>query len=332
MAAPTGTASERVVQMGWETTRMTLHAATYVYPFLSFDPNPIKERSRRPVYRGSRFREFMPPLVTKSRVEISGHEVIPTYEEWPAYMGVAWKKVAAGTPDVATTAYTTVHSTTSASDDRATATLEYGNGTQAYVAPGCGINKVEFGYEEGGPCTLSMDWLGQQWNEQAVTSALSPLAGLEEIDSTTAAITLDDTTIGTTASLHPSSFKWTLDGRYVQGYAPDGFAYPNDMWSSEGIGINFEMALKFGSKAEFAKAMSTTERKIRVKFTGSVIAGSTGSAHKTLTFDLYGYWDTHPFSLSDGRIMTTLSGGSVYDTTATNDASTTVVNAIAAYS
>lgn len=311
---------------------MTAHAATKVLPFLTFDPNPINDKSRRPTYRGSRIREFMPPLVLKQHVEISGHEVLPTYEELGWYLGIAVKKIAAPTLS-AVTVYTSTYSTTTGSDDRVTATLEYLNDVQDYQIPGCVINKMELGHEEGGPFTQSQDWLGQQWLEGTRTGALSPFSGLEEIDPTTAQIFIDNAggTIGSTSTTVPTSFKWTYDGRYVQDYGPDGNTYPGDVYSSEGINIGVEMTAKFASKTEFAKAMSNSQRLVQVKYTGGVIAGSTGSVHKSLTFNVYGYWDTNPFTLADGRIMTTFGGSSVYDSGAALDGSVVLVNGVSAY-
>ncbi len=329
--AITGTVPLSKFQAAWELpARGTQHSATTALPIISGDLNHHRETSKRVEQRGSYTRIWRAPIVTRECAEGSGREGVPSVEEAGWYFGCALKNVQSGTvsaPSVATYLYPTA----SGSDDLQTATLEVGDDTSAFFMPFSVINRLVMGYEEGGPLTMTMDWLGQRAAIASTFSSGLTMATSEEINPAEAFAYIDATTIGTTAAAHVQALQFTVDNHFVQHWAPDGLYYPNDVYRSEPRSMEIEGTLDFPSTTEYIAFASTTERKIRIKFNGSTITSSSPATPKSLQIDAYVYWDEAPFSKGDGRTQLRFRGETVYDATATHDWRVSLSNGVLRY-
>jgi len=324
-----GTVPLYIFQIGWELPgRGVMHAATNKMPIIGGELQDHHELSKRPEQRTSFTRFYRAPIETKVWAEISGVEVVPTFEEIVNYFGVALKKIQVPST-VASTVKRWVYSTTAASDDLVTATVEAGDDATAFSMPFGVINRLEFGWELGGPATMTMDWLGQRLAiASTYTLGLSAVAS-EEINPAEARAYIDGTTIGSTPVTALQSFKFTVDNHYIQHWAADGLHYPNDVYRSEPRSLQIEGAMDFSDTTQYIAYASTTLRKIRVYMPGSAVASSSPSTSKSLTVDAYVYFDDSPWQTTDGRRQIRFTGETVYNTTATHDWQITVDNAIA---
>ena len=329
--AITGTVPLSKFQAAWELpTRGTQHSATTALPIIGGDLNHHRETSRRIEQRNSLLRHYRAPIVTKEFAEVSGMEVVPTFEEIGWYLGAALKKVQSGTLS-ATAVYTYLYTTTTGSDDLQTATLEVGDDTSAFFVPFAVINRLTMGWEEGGPFTMTMDWLGQRAAIASTFSSGLTMATSEEINPAEAFAYIDATTIGTTAAAHVQALQFSIDNHFVQHWAPDGLFYPNDVYRSEPRSMEVEGTLDFPNTTEYIAFASTTERKIRIKINGSTITSSSPATPKSLQIDAYVYWDEAPFSKGDVRTQLRFRGETVYDATATFDWRASLVTSTARY-
>jgi hypothetical protein len=316
-------------QVGWELpTRGVSHAATQKLPIIGGELQDHHELSKREEQRTSYVRFYRAPIETKVWAEISGLEVVPTFEEITNYFGIALKKVQLPTTS-ASTVKSYVYTTTEASDDLATATVECGDDATTFFMPFGVINRLQFGWELGGPATMQVDWLGQRLAvASTATTGLSALAS-EEINPAEAKAYIDGTTIGTTLVTALQSFQMTVENHYVQHWATDGFHYPNDVYRSEPRSMQIEGTMDFTDTTQYLAYASTQQRKIRIYMPGSAIAASSPATPKSMTVDAYCYFDDSPWQTTDGRRQIRFTGDTVYDTTATHDWKVTVANAIA---
>ncbi len=228
-----------------------------------------------------------------------------------------------------TTVYTYTTTPTASSDDLKTVTWEIGNDTQAYQLPyGLG-EKLELSWVGGQPVKLNVDYLAQRAIPQAFTGALSDRTGLEDLVGTTAKVFIDNAggTIGSSQALNVLSGKVTLENRWQQITHLVGNLYPDDA-QRDSRWIDFELDIHFNNTTEFAQLLAGGERLIRINFTGSNIAGSSPTTAKSVNIDLYGFYTSAPFAVSNAIRTVKVVGSTQYDTTATTDWKITTVNSL----
>jgi hypothetical protein len=241
-----------------------------------------------------------------------------TFDDAPWWGQFFWKGGVTGVLS-AITVYTYTFTPTVAVDDLKTMTLEVGNDTQAYQIPYVLGQKLEISWTRGQGVKMNVDLLGQRLIPQAFTGALSDRT-LEDVVGTTAKVWIDNAggTIGTTQALNVLGGKVSWDNNWTQITHLIGQLYPDD--AQRGVRhLAIELDVHFNNTIEFAQLVAGGERLIRVQFTGTIIAGSTGNVVRSITIDFYGFYLSAPFS-TDGPIrVVKLVGESVYDATATFD-------------
>ena len=326
VATLTGTVPLRSLQIGYETTRGVGNAATAVMPALSVDLNPRYEQSKREEQRGSFIKLYRAPIITKHHVEV-GIELTPTFEEFCWWAGLALK----GLTSPSSTEYTSVkrwiYSPTAASDDLKTASIEVVTDTQNYTIPFCVVNRLQFGWEAGGPATMQVDLLGQRLTSASKTAALTAITS-EEINPANTLAYIDASTIGSTAVTNVVAYSFTVDNGFMPLFSANGTNYPSNFYRGERRSMRTEMTVDFTATTEQAALTAGTIRKIRTKISGTEIAASSPSTNRSLTVDWYGYHEEAPFSTSDGKTQQRFTSESFYDATATYDWSVTVDNAV----
>lgn len=272
---------------------------------------------------------------TKQSSEISGATFAPTYEDLPWHLGMAL----AGTTTPAPTNVTAWRHTfiaAATTDNLKTATLEVGNAqNNPFAVPGCLANRLELGWSANGPLTGSIDYLGDVPVSQSFTSNLADRT-TEDINGAFATAYIDTTTIGSTAVTNVLDAKFTIDNKWNQFFALTGSLGPSDAYRGEARYAEMDLTVAFNDTVEWAKFASVSSaespRKIRLKITGSTIAGSSASLPKSLTVDWYGIWETAEFGTQNGLRVVNLKGRSEYDSTAATDWKVVVDNDISATS
>jgi hypothetical protein len=317
-----GTVPLRSLQGGIEATRGVTGAATRVLPFLTCDINPLNEFNQRIEVRGSLIEQYRKPLLVKHSVGISGFEVVPSYEYFAYYAAGALKGllVASSTVNVAVKRFNYLPLSTS--DDLVTYTFEALTDVTSgdFDIPFSVINRMTWGWDEGGPFMLSMDILGQQLTAQTPTGSLAEVTN-EEIDPSTALAYIDDGggIIGTTAITNLQSVRYTVENHFLPLFGPDGNVYPSNWYRSAPRSMRCEATFDFTTNTEAAAFAARTERMIRTKVTGTTIASSSPSLPKSLTTNAYLYWTEGPFTTNEGKIQVRMAGNTVLDTAAATD-------------
>ena len=317
-------------QIGWELpTRGVAHAATRAMPILGGELQDHHELSMRKEQRNSFIAYHRAPIQTKSWAEISGLEVVPTFEEMPQYLGLALKKVQ--TPStVNTTVQRWEYTTTATEDDLATATFEVGDDATDFRMNFGVVNRWQFGWELGGPATMTMDVLGSQMAVASTYSSGLSFLTSEEINPAEARVYIDATAggMGGTINTNLQSFQATVENHYIQHWAADGNYYPNDVYRSEPRTMQIEGTVDFNDTTQYLAYASTQERFIRCYIPGSEVTGSDPALPRSITIDAAVYWDDAPFQTTDGRRQMRFTGSTVYNTTLGHDWKVTVDNLI----
>ena len=326
VATLTGTVPLRSLQIGYEATRGVGGAATVIIPALSVDLNPRYEQSKREEQRGSFIKLYRAPIITKHHVEI-GIELTPTFEEFCWWAGLALKGLTAPTSTVNSSVKRWVYTPTADSDDLKTASIEVVTDTQNLTIPFCVVNRLQFGWESGGPATMQVDLLGQRLTTASKTAALSAITS-EEINPANTLAYIDASTIGTTAVTNVSAYSFTIDNGFMPLFTTNGNNYPTNFYRGERRAMRTEMTVDFDAMTEQTALAAGTQRKIRTKISGTEIAASSPSTNRSLTVDWYGYHEEAPFSTSDGKTQQRFTSESFYDATATYDWAVTVDNTV----
>lgn len=326
----TGALALERIQAGLETTRGTAVAATRrVYGERGpafFDPSVSKEF----------LSEAMSSYIANYRHVVTGVGGKLTIPGWVTASDLAWwgqlfwKGSVAGVLS-AVTVYTYTFAPTAGSDDLKTGTFEFQTDTQGYQVPFCLADKLEISWVTGKPVQFSAELLGQQYVAQAVTGAIGDRTTLNPLAGTTANVWIDNGggTIGTTVAANVLGGKITWQNKWMPITHAKGQLYYDDA-VREARSVAFELDVHFNTVTEAAALLADTERLIRTKFTGPVIAGSTGNVPESVTVDLYGFHLDASFSPNKAIRMAKLVGESQYDTTATFDWQVAVANAVAA--
>lgn len=329
--AITGTVPLYRCQVGWELPgRGVAHAATRAMPILGGELQDHHELSWREEQRNSYIRYHRKPIKTKQWAEISGLEVVPTFEEITNWFGQALKKV-----QVPSTVNTAVsrweYTTTASSDDLATATYEVGDDATTFYMQFGVINRLQFGWEMNGPATMTMDVLGQRMAVASTLSSGLSFLSSEEINPSEARVYIDETAgaLGTTINTNLQSFQFTIENHHVQHWAADGYYYPNDVYRSEPRSATIEGTIDLNGTTQYLAYASTKDQFIRCYIPGSAISGSSPATPRSITFDAYVVFDDAPFQTTDGRRQMRFTGQSIYNTTLGYDWKVTVDNGVA---
>ena len=155
-------------------------------------------------------------------------------------------------------------------------------------------------------------------------------AGHQVVSSSTTAITVDTTTIGTTADTYWQDLKWTLNNGFQNLYtlnnttaATATFRPKPREWKLEGSRYYGPTA---SAKVEWDAYIAKTPRKFRIKSTGAVI----GSSVNWVVLDLYGVYTSMKWDEKDDLGFQTFTLEPIYDSTATADFVCTVTSGLTA--
>lgn len=143
----------------------------------------------------------------------------------------------------------------------------------------------------------------------------------------TTVVTIDSTTIGTTADNYWIDAEFTLTNGYQNLYTLNNTTSAIGTFRPNARTWKLEGQRYYQADTEWDAFIAKTVRKMRIKTTGAVIPTTTTA--KSITLDLYGVYTSMENAESDGLGVQKFTLEGVYDTTATTDFSLTVINAVA---
>jgi hypothetical protein len=319
-----------------ETTPGTALACTAIQPLLG---GWLKENVERhtPDEQRYSFINGYRNFAVRNNVELSGITIAPTFRDLSWWGCLFWKGLGAGGPPKVSTgvvrdvsAYDYTFTPTIASDDLQTATLEVGDDVQHYQVPYVLGNKITLGWAVNGDLSVSMDLLGQKATAATKTPALAVL-GDEQINGALTTVTIDSSTIGTTAITTAQSMNVSWDNGWAQEWVLNGLLTPLGAHRGATKKIAIDATLLFNSSTEYNTFYQSyniaTPRKIRISTLGTLAGSAT--AFRELRVDLYTIWDDASFSEVNGQHAVQFTGHAQYDSTATHDQQVRVTTASA---
>jgi hypothetical protein len=214
-----------------------------------------------------------------------------------------------------------------------TFTLESGDNQAVEEMEYCFVEEFSLSGAIDEPVMLTATWRGRQVSASAFTASLVTLAGVETIPFNGAQLYIDaaGAAFGNTAK---AGTLIGFDLRFPTGFVPDELASAQLYFSTvKQVDHWPELKLTFDhdgtGAAEKAAWLAGTLRKLRLKFTGSLIGGTT---YKTATIDLCGKWTSFE-AISTDRGINRLTGTLkvVYSVTDTARGQFVVVNALSAF-
>jgi len=225
----------------------------------------------------------------------------------------------------------------SATDDVKSVTLEYGfDSTLSAGVPG--FRQV---YSLGRELTVTWDKSSQDGvtysadlDSPKALSQITAFGGTPTQLASTAmspnntAITIDATTIGTTADNYAPSLTWTLSNGFTDLDTLNNTVSAQDTFRTGEWAWTAELTRFYVNDNERDRFIDKAVRKLRVVNTGPTLGATTYKA----TLDLFGVIEGASWDKTDGLIMETLSYVPVYDTTAATNFSLTVVTSEATIS
>jgi hypothetical protein len=144
--------------------------------------------------------------------------------------------------------------------------------------------------------------------------------------SNTTAVTIDTTTIGTTADNYWTDFTWTLTNGYKNLYTLNNTTAAIDTFRPGARTWKLEGNRYYQSKTEWDAYLAATPRKVRIRSTGPVVGSST----YWITLDLYGVYTSMEWNENDDLGFQKFTLEPYYDGTATTDFEFTVTSALTA--
>lgn len=148
----------------------------------------------------------------------------------------------------------------------------------------------------------------------AFTGAAAAIGSTYVASANTTAVTIDTTTIGTTADTYWSSLKWTLDNGFQNLYTLNNTTSATATFRPGPVGWKLEGSRYYANKTEWDCYIAKTPRKVRIKSVGPTIGSST----YYIQLDLYGVYTAMKNEEQNDLGFQTFTLEGVYDTTATS--------------
>ena len=306
---------------------MVFQCATSLIPIEPVLFEPMVVRYDPALMRNS-FEKYYETVIVSEHSEIKGIKAPATFETMTNWLSYAVKGgvTATGGP----TAWTWSFSPSLTVDDLAGLGAEMGNDTAAYHIAALYCQRFVLDIVRGTESTMvEADFVGQQAFAMGAKTPGLTRTGLNVVNPAYTSTFLDTTTIGSTLVNDMASAKITIVNGFQQLYFLNGLLYPTGV-ARPTRNLELELVQWFDSATELANAMNAVgngvERKVRLTATGPNI-GTTATPN-SLTVDSYLYWDAFPFKVQNDVWHVTFSGRSVYDITAANSWSMTLVNSL----
>jgi hypothetical protein len=307
---------------------LVFQSATSLLPIEPMFFEPVITRYNPALMRNS-FEKFYETQVVDIRADLKGIKAPATFETLTNLLAYAVKGgVTATTSD--SHAYTWAFTPTLTVDDLSGLGAEVGNDTAAYHLSGMYCDQLVIEFVRGSTSAMvSADFTGQQVQVMGAKTPGITRTGLNMLNPANTSTYFDTSTIGSTLVQDIASAKVTIKNGFQLLYFLNGVMYPTGAVRPT-RNLDLEVSQWFDTATELAAAMNNvnagTERKIRFSCTGPTIAASASS--NTLTIDQYAYWDKQVFKVDKDVWHVTYNGRSVYDVSAGNSWSMSLVNSL----
>jgi len=320
------------LRAGLETVRGTGVAMTRGIEFTSGNHIQSVEHIYPEQIRGSYFAHYSSQAGTETNsLEI---ETAVDFDILPWWFNLHIDTVASGTGGAADKTW--VFTPASTADELKTATVQFGY-TDSIAAGNPGVSLT---YVIGDELTLMWDKTPGAPGVNLRSRLVSPKAATqisaftgtgtyttsELAKANATVITIDPTTIGSTADNDIVSAEWTLRDGTVNLYTMNNTTAAQDTLRPNPWDWELRLVRYIRNDNEWDRYLDKAKRKIRIKSTGSALGGSAYS----LTLDCYGVIETRTTSENDGLGFEELTYRPLYDTGAATDFLVTVVCATSA--
>lgn len=317
---------------GIETTRGTLHAPTRVIEFMhdvTWGQSIVTIRPQE--QRGSYFGFYRAAAgIETNTLSIGGNG---SYNQ-AAWLGQLYIKGSVAPTVVGVTGQQYAFVPSSATDDLASVSLEWGfdtapsAGTPAFQLPYVVGDNLEFTFDKSNVdgVTFKADML----SPKAVTNIATYTAGAATIASTAMSpintvVSIDPTTIGTTVDNYITKCTWALNNTWTNLQTLNNTAAAQATFRADVRQWKFTAERYYNDSNELLRYKDKAPRKIRILNTGPLIAG--GTANYAFQLDLYGVITDSQWTDVNGLICETLTYEPIYDGTAATDFSLQVTTA-----
>jgi len=158
----------------------------------------------------------------------------------------------------------------------------------------------------------------------AFTGSAAAIGATYVASANTTAITVDTTTIGSTADLQWQDLTWTLSNGFTNLYTLNNLTSATGTYRPGARTWKLEGSRYYQAKAEWDAYIAKTPRKIRIRSVGPVVGSST----YWVSLDLYGVYTSMTWDEKDDLGFQKFTLEPIYDTGATSDFVFTVTSAI----
>jgi hypothetical protein len=257
------------------------------------------------------------------------------FDIMPWWGNLHMKAIASGTGAGADKTWTFLPTLTS--DDQKSATVQFGyTDTISATQPA-----VSLAYVIGDALTLSWEkapgsagvMLKSHLVSPKAATQLSAFSGTgtyttsELAKAQATVVTIDPTTIGTTADNDVISAEWTYTSGYQYLYTLNNTTAAQDVFRPNPLDWTLKLVRYYRNDNEWDRYVDKVKRKIRIKTTGSVIP--TTAVPYSVQLDCYGVLSERTTSESDGLGFEELTYKPLYDTTLVGSTQLVVVCASA---
>jgi len=246
------------------------------------------------------------------------------------------KAVASGTGGAADKTWSFVP--TSASDDIKSASIQIGysdgigSGQPAAKILSCLGDELSVKWDKtgDGAVTFTSRMVSPLAAAQitAFTGAAAAIGSAYIASSSTTAVTIDTSTIGSTADTQWTDLTWTLNNGFQNLYTLNNSTAATATYRGGPRVWKLEGSRYYQAKTEWDAYIAKTPRKVRIKSTGIVIP--TTAATYTFQLDLYGVYTAMTWSETDDLGFQQFTLEPIYDTGASTDFGLTIISALAA--
>lgn len=323
------------VQAGKETTWGTTVPGTAIwYPDKIFGFRDGQEQVQPDERRGS-FAPHRRSYKPADRPESSGFEGDATFEDLILHLNAAVKTGVITTVNVAGKQHLFVPSTTAANVPTPFS-IEFGDNIQAFLAGGCLVKSLSISAKEGEAWKVKSDWFAKSLAPATFTASLAQRA-VESILAELTTIFFDDTggTIGSTIkSAFLVDWEWKQSEHFYPQFHQSGAltasAFGEKMFKPE---LEVTAAFNADANALRAKFAAGTRQLVRIKATGSNIAGASPATPRSAQIDGAYIVSADPLVLDErdaGESICKISMMAEYDAADATYCGVTLVNAVAA--
>lgn len=315
---------------GLETTRGTNVAPTRGVPFTEGTHNQDVETIYPVELRNSLFGHYAGDAGTETNsFEFSGNMGYAALIEW---LNLHVKAVASGTGAGADKTWTFLP--LGSADDVKTATVQWGYSDSigatrpAWEVGYCMGNELTLGWDKS-PGTPGATFRSTLLSAEAATQ-ISAFTGVGTytaengglVKAVNTAVTIDATTIGTTADTDVLSAEWTLQTGPVNLYTLNNTTAAQDTLRPNPWDWEARIRRYYRNDNEVDAYVAKTIRKMRVKTTGPVLGGSFYS----IQLDLYGKYTARSWAEVDGLGIEEFTLKPIFDATLGADFQVILVN------